>query len=151
MAQEKTFYLDVQYNNLNHPSWMLADPTLVDPTVANALIMGEFMQLDANFKLIRGTVGDKPQYALFVEKGRSDNQASRGKVTVLAGGSYIGNTKVFTGTLALNAKVEVGSFTHTDGVTRSGLQAVTTGAVLGWVIRTAANNNDFLKFFQVLV
>lgn len=146
----KTFFLDTSWAKLDRKSFSLADSTLVLPETANYLIDGEFLELDATGKLIRGT-GTGPQYAFHIDRGATDVQIAR-KTSVLYGGSYTGNTKVFEATPSFKDKLEVVSASY-EGQTRSVLQTHAGGAkeVIGWVLMVASANNDFLKFFQALV
>lgn len=129
----------------------LTDRTLLNPNNANPLEMGEFLQFDASFKLIRGD-GTVPAFAFFDEKGRSDTQAI-GKVTVLLLGHYMADTYVFNNGAppALGAKLMVDTVTNAarNLVAKSGLNTHGGGdLILGYVLRTAATNNGYLRFLH---
>lgn len=146
----KTFYLETPWTKLDRKSYPLADSALVLPDSADYIINGEFLELDATGKLIRGT-GTGPQFAFHIDRGATDVQIAR-KASVLSGGSYVANTMVFAATPSFKDKLEVVSATYA-GQTRSVLQTHAGGSkeVIGWVLMEAASNNEYLKFFQALV
>lgn len=114
----------------------LADATLLNPNVANPLIDGEWLTLDANYKLERasGTLA-KRSWQVFAERGRYDTQAI-GKTTVLFNGDYEAETSVYTSTgLAVGDFLVVGDVT-VGGLTRKGLIELPTGAGSYWVVGT---------------
>ncbi len=71
-----------------------ADPTLLNPNNANPLYDGEWLEIDSNYKLARGS-GEavNVSYVLFAERGRYDTQAI-GKVPVLFMGGFEAETKI---------------------------------------------------------
>jgi hypothetical protein len=139
---------DVQ--SLRRRDFPVADRTLVNPTNANPLMDGEFMNLNASYQLIRGANGSLG-FGLFVEKGRFDVQAI-GKVTVLMGGTYEADTRVFTASgLTLGGKLQISASVTVDTLTKSGLANYSSGEVVGYVTRLPANNGGKLRFLQTLV
>lgn len=128
----------------------LADKTLANPTGTNPLIDGEFVNLDANYHLIRGANGTVG-WAVFAERGRFDVQ-SIGKVPVLFAQSYEADTRVFTSAgLTLGGKLQISASVTVDGQTKSGLANYSSGEVIGYVTRLPANNGGRLRFLQTLV
>lgn len=133
--------------------WPLADTALAKPSTPTALFEGEFLFPDSAYKLVRASTAGKG-FALFMEKGRYDVQAVSGtRTTVLAGGTYEADTKIYTAAglahgsdLQLDAAVDIG-----DGVTRTGLKNWVSGVVIGFVTRLPATNGQKLRFFQTLV
>lgn len=74
------------------------DPTLLNPLNANPLLDGEFLEINANYKLARGSSEQaKPAWQVWAERGRYDTQAI-GKTTVLFIGGYEAETSVYTST-----------------------------------------------------
>lgn len=145
------FELVTEVQALLRRDFSVADPTLVNPNNANPLMDGEFMNLDSAYKLIRAA-SLSMGFALFVERGRMDVQAIR-KATVLFGGTYEADTRVFTtaGITAVGQKVEISAAVTVDTLTKSGLKIFTTGEVVGYVTRLPANNGGRLRFLQILV
>jgi hypothetical protein len=143
----KTFRLISPVQGLERRDFTLADSTLLNPNNANPLEMGEFLELDANYQLIRGT-GSALAFALFTEKGRSDTQAL-GKALVLFLGSYEAETLIFntSSSPALGADLEVATVTY-DSLNKSGLQTKAGGLSIGRVTRTSASNGGYLRFIQ---
>lgn len=131
----------------------LHDRTLLQPTNANPLVMGEFVQFDAAFKLVRGD-GSVPAFAVYDESGRSDTQAI-GKATVLLLGHYMADTYVFDNATppTLGAKLMVDTVTNAAKslTNKAGLKIHGGGAdlVLGYVLRTAATSpGNYLRFLH---
>jgi len=146
---------------VNRQDFVVSDRALMDFESAAplALVMGEWLTLDATYKLARAANPGIPPgpWCLFMELGRSDGQAiADGKLDVLFQGGYWAETKVFnTGAApALGAALEVANVTPT-GITgtRSGLQTHAGGAnpVIGYVTKLAADNGGWLQFQQTLV
>lgn len=153
MATVQTFKLVTAVQGLYTPDFEVNDPNYVVPGHADAIIMGEFVEINASYKLIPGA-GTALQYAVWAEEGRSDVQAIR-QLPIIQIGGYIADTLIFnTGAApALGAKLEVDNSLTYGGRTVSGLQTHAGGAkqVIGYVLRTAASNNDYLRFQQNLV
>jgi hypothetical protein len=144
------FELVTEVQGLLRRDFPVADRTLVNPNNANPLMDGEFMNLDSSYKVIRG-VDSSFGMALFVERGRMDVQAI-GKATVLMGGAYEADTRVFTTTsLALGCKLQISASVSVDSLTKSGLALYSSGEVIGYCTRLPANNGGKLRFFQTLL
>lgn len=97
----------------NHP---LADPSLVNPLNAVALVDGEWLTFDANKKLVRaadiatlGTAGSagrasQRSYPLWSERGRTDIQAMAGKKPpIIESGEWEADTRLFDATAVCGA------------------------------------------------
>jgi len=144
------FELVTEVQGLLRRDFTVADRTLVNPNNANPLMDGEFMNFDTSYRLIRGVDGTFGM-ALFVERGRMDVQAI-GKATVLMGGSYEADTRVFTTTsLTLGCKLQIDAAATVDSLTKTGLKLFASGEVIGYCTRLPANNGGRLRFFQTLV
>lgn len=137
----------------------LADPTLADPQNPEALVDGEWCQVDGNKKLARaasiasaGTAATVPSYPVWDEKGRTDNQALGGRnKTVIYLGSWEFDTNIFLATsMVHNGLVSVSSL-DIDGVTYCGLVANGTlgtpgaGITVGMITRLPAVNKGLLR------
>lgn len=147
MATVQTFKMVTEVLSVCRRDFEINSVNFVDPEHADVILMGEYVELNAAYKLIRGTGGDYPQFPVFVEKGRSDIQAIR-MLTVLFGGHLEADTLIFEGTPALGAKLEVDAAVDYNGKTVSGLKTWSAGYVAGYVTRTAASNNDYLRFIR---
>lgn len=147
------FELVTEVQGLLRRDFPVADRNLVNPNNANPLMDGEFMNLDSAYRLVRGANGSFGM-PLFVERGRMDVQAI-GKVTVLMGGAYEADTRVFTAAgLALGGRLMISAAVTVDTLTKSGLvvhSASATDEIVGYVTRLPANNGGKLRFFQTLV
>lgn len=140
------------WDKLTRPNLEVADTQILNPesTTPLALIGGEWLQEDANYKLIRAidTGGSllRPSFACIEWRGDYGVQAAR-KIAVLMHGSYTADTVVFDSVLTtLGGKLQVGPVTFNG--TRSGLIAGTSGFTIGYVTRVAANNGGRLRFIQ---
>lgn len=122
----------------------LANPALLNPNNANPLLDGEWLQLDANYKLARGADGSGtheaivPSWQLFAERGRYDTQAI-GKAPILMSGPYEAECKIcdLTGaTVGLPLVVQDVTF---QSLTRRGLKVLGAGTgehlIFGFVTR----------------
>ena len=117
-----------------------ADAANLAPLAANALVDGEWLELNSSYQLTRGTgEGANPAvYPLFVERGRYDTQAIS-KVTVLMLGMYEAETIIAdTTSMVVGSAITVNDVTI-GGVSRravklkSGSSAV---SVVGFVTKT---------------
>lgn len=126
----------------------VADTDLVKPSNANPLMDGEFMNLDANYKLVRAATAEHG-WALFMEKGRFDVQAL-GKTMILFAGSYEADTRVFTtaGITTTGQALQISDAVTVDSLTKTGLKIWASGVEMGRVTRLPANNGGLLRFFQ---
>lgn len=147
----RTFRLKSTHVGLLMKSKRVSNADLLDFTSANPLEMGEWVTIDANDDLARcANPGVTPgPFVVYNEKGRSDTQGigGRGKTTVIMGGTFIGETKIFEGAPVLGADLEAADVNYGAPVlVKSGLQTWTAGTVIGHVLRTAASNNGWLQF-----
>ena len=139
---------DVQ--SLHRRDFYMADRTLLNPNNANPLIDGEFVNLDTAYNLVRGA-DSSLGFAVFTERGRFDVQAI-GKASILMGGTYEADTRVFAATgLTLGGRLQVSASVTVDSLTKSGLANFSTGEIVGYVTRLPANNGGKLRFLQTLV
>lgn len=139
------FTLISELQTLTRRDFPMEDPTLLQPLNANPLVDGEFLQLDANYKLARAAAGvggtkEDPWFnlfPLFSERGRYDTQAI-GKGTILMLGMYEAETMVVnTAGLAVGDPLTVQDVTY-GGLTRRGLAKKVAAAgvvVVGYVSR----------------
>ena len=96
--------------------------------------------------------------AIYGENGDLVRQARSqiGKVTVLMGGTYEADTRVFTaaGITAVGQRLMISAAVTVDTLTKSGLivhDGTATKEIVGYVTRLPANNGGKLRFMQTLV
>lgn len=146
----------------------LADPSLADPLNAVALVDGEWLTLDANYKWIRastiGAIGNTAtirSFLCFNERGRSDRLGMADKkTTALFRGEYEGDTRVYDAAAAVGnngaaiatvmqplkvATIVIGGRNFSGLV---GCTSATTDAVVGYVTRLPASNGGKLRFIS---
>lgn len=113
---------------LQRRDFYVADPTLLNPNNTNPLLDGEWLEIDTNYKLARGTGTQAgPAWQLFAERGRYDTQ-SIGKVPVLFMGGYEAETKIVTLTsIIVGSALEVADVSI-GGQNRRGLVLAGTGS-----------------------
>lgn len=121
--------------------------SIVNPNSANPLVLGEWLELNSSYQMVRGTVDGAtvPSWAVFGERGRTDMQAL-GKAPMLYLGPYEAQTKVMDSTgITLGEGLMVGDVTY-GGLTRRGLKQNAAGFVVGYATRLPADNNGYLRF-----
>lgn len=142
----QTFKLFTDLTQVIRRDFALADPTLLRADNANPLYMGEWVQLDSNYKLVRSD-GSVPAFAFFVERGRSDTQAI-GKATVLFLGGYEAETLIYTATsINVGSPLEVSASVSYDTLTKSGLK-IGDGTQLTVGYCTKIVSGGALRFIQ---
>ena len=149
------FKLVSEFQTIHRRSFELADTTILNPNNANPLIDGEWLQLDGNYKMARGTGpggAAEPSYCYFGEQGRYETQAI-GKGPFLYMGEYEADTKVFDSsglsTTVVGEAMMVDDVTY-GALTRKGLKlASSTNYIVGRTTRLSASNNGFLRFRTV--
>lgn len=128
----------------------LATEPFLSPMAANRLFVGEWMELSGGEprKLLRAT-GATPSWVLYTPSGSTDSQTLK-QVTIIKGGSYEADTKVFTaGAIVVGSQLKVDDVTI--GVaTKSGLVlhagAADTDFVVAYADVLAVDNNGYLRF-----
>ena len=115
-------------------------PAQLNPTNANPLLDGEFVQINSSYQVSRGSAGEVhvPTYPVFTEQGRYDTQAL-GKVDILFLGGFEAETDLYTAAgLAVGSPLMVTDVTY-GGLTRKALALAAGGGathtVVGWVTR----------------
>ena len=146
----------------------VADPTLVNPINALALVDGEWLTLNSSYQLLRastvgaiGNVATALSFPLFAERGRYDTQGIAGtKMPVLFLGSYEFDTRVFDASVAVGggalitavlqplkvATVGIGGRNYSGLVGHGG--AADTSPIRGYVTRLPASNGGKLRFIS---
>lgn len=141
----------------------LADKTLANPLNAVALVDGEWMVINSDYKMVRastiGSVGDEAtarSYPLWAERGRYDMQAL-GKAPLLWLGSWEFDTRIFDAAATPGsgaaitavdqplkvATITLGSRNYTGIVGHGG--SGDSAIVVGYVTRLPANNGGKLR------
>lgn len=144
------------FDRLNIQNLEVADTDLLNPgsTTPVPLIDGEFVQVDANFKYVRGVTANfaQPSFATVEWRGDQGVQASR-KLAAVVGSSYWADTIVWDGSPALGDALEMATLNNArfGSVDRAGLRTATTGLVLGFAMRLPGSNGGRLRFVQTLV
>lgn len=148
--------------------FVLADPTLADPTNAVALVDGEWMTLNAAYRIVRAAdiaTPDDPallrSFPLWAERGRYDVQAmANRKMPVLFAGSYEFDSRIFDAAAVVGAgaaitavlqplkvaTITIGARNYCGLVGHGG--AADANPVVGHVTRLPANNGGKLRFLQ---
>lgn len=151
----------------------LADPTLAQPLNSLALVDGEWMTLNSNYKILRaadvtvlGTAGAAGRatvksFPLWAERGRYDVQAIAGtKMPVLFMGHYEFDTRIFDATAVVGsgaavttvmqalkvATIALGGRNYCGLVGHGG--SADTAPVIGYVTRLPASNGGKLRFIS---
>jgi hypothetical protein len=145
----------------------LADPNLADPLNSLALIDGEWLVLNADFKLVRaadiaaaGNLAASTSWVNFMERGRYDRRAlSQTKNTIIQLGDYIADTRIYDASATYGgagvvidtvmqplkvASIDIGGKIVCGLVGHGG--AADTDPIVGRVLRLPANNGGKLMF-----
>jgi hypothetical protein len=134
----------------------VADVQLLNPNSVSPvpLIDGELVFVDSTYKWARATDATKPSFFTIEDRGDYGVQASRKLSAIMGGGAFECDTIVYdTGLTTLGAGVGQGTVNNTlsGSVNRSGLVAVSTNVLIGYITRLPANNNGLLRIIQTLV
>lgn len=146
----------------------LADPTLANPLNAAALVDGEWMILNTDYRLARaasiagaGNAATVRSFPNWHEQGRYDRQAMAGKkTTILFRGEWEFDTRIFDAALVVGggaaittvmqalkvSSITIGSRNFTGIVGHGG--AADTNPVVGYVTRLPANNGGKLRMMS---
>lgn len=144
-----------------------ADPTLLLPYNAEALVDGEWMVINSDNKVVRAadvtTVGDAAttiSFPWWVEKGRTDVQAIQ-KGTLIVMGQYIFNTRIYDGksniggsgnpaitTMLQPVKVATVQLAGRNYVGLVGSSYNDNSPVVGYVFRLPQSNGGKLRFIS---
>jgi len=125
------------------------DPTLLDPTEADAIVQGEWLRRDTTTgKLVRATAGtQKNIMQVWTQKGDFSAQAI-GKCSVIQQHPYEAETDMFDpgGTFAIDTELAVETMTI-DGVSRAGLAVAAAGeAVIAICTKPPQANGGKLRY-----
>ena len=155
--------------DVNRRDLPIADPTLVNPLNSIVLCDGEWVTINSNYQLVRGTAdvaAPAAGYAtvrcfpVFVERGRYDVQSmSQHKVTFLFGGFYEFDTRIFDASLTthsgaaittvmqpLKVATVVFSGRGYTGLIGHGGVGSDTDPIVGYVTRLPSSNGGQLRF-----
>lgn len=149
------FELVTELQTLTRRDFPLANPALLAPYDANAILDGEWLDLAA-YKLQRGNAETNPLvFPVHTERGRYDVQAIQ-KASVLFFGMYEAETAIYEGNLVVGDKLTVqdiaaGVFTGKRGLKKA--TAATAGAVVVGIVSKAAANGRvrFVHFGNQIV
>lgn len=160
------FKLISEFQTIHRRPFGLAVPATLKPSNVRPLVDGEFLQLDAAYKMARGgnnsagaadeDIADVPSFAFFAESGRSDTQAVE-KGPFLFGNFYEADTIIMDaaaagGISAVGQALFVGDV-DIGGIVRRGLMGALgtpagTEKVVGYVTRLPASNRGYLRFIR---
>lgn len=151
------FELVTELQTLTRRDYSSADETILNPLNVRPLVEGEWLNIDANYKLARlgdnnsGTAdeGTDPNvYPVHTERGRYDVQAIK-KINVLQFGMYEADTQIVdTTSILLGSAVTVQDVT-VGGIVRRGLKLATAGAgrvVVGYVSKLFTSGPTRIRF-----
>jgi hypothetical protein len=144
------FVLVTELQTLTRRDFTVASGALLNPFNANPLVDGEFLAIDANYQLARGSgEGTDPNvFPVHTERGRYDTQAI-GKANVLMLGMYEAETEIYDSTgLVLGGALTVQDVTI-GGLVKRGLklEGVTAGRVrVGFVTKLMTGKVRFVHF-----
>jgi hypothetical protein len=147
----------------------LADAALADPDNALALIDGEWVTIDANYRWVRAadvTADDEEatvrSFPVWHERGRYDRRAMSGaKTTALFRGEYEFDTRVYDATVALGsgaaittimqplkvAQITIGARNYV-GLVGAGATLTDASPIVGYVTKLPASNGGKLRFIS---
>jgi hypothetical protein len=130
----------------------MADVTLLDPTVANSLVSGEWVERNTAGKAVRVTaVSSKLPLQVWTEKGDTVAQAI-GKVAVLQLHGYEADTDMYDSLgsyVAGVTELTVDDFAI-SGVTRAALKVAASGNMVHAIaIKAPADNGGKLRFQKI--
>lgn len=144
------FRLRSEVQTLTRRDFSLVDTTLLTPTNANPLEMGEWLMLNSTtYQLVRSD-GSLPSWVCFTEKGRSDTQAI-GKVTTLFLGTYEAETLIYTvGALAVGSALKCDAGVSYLSLNKAGLiqhgGGGDTDHIIGYVMQITSGS--YMRFIQ---
>lgn len=147
------FKLVTPFIDLGVRAFSFADPDILKPSNINPLVDGEFLELNANYKLVRGAAAVAPilSFAYFLEQGAYTAQGlGKGPVLMLHG--YEADSMIFAsgGSFAYGTPLAIGDVTIGTVTKRGLVNVVTPGTdhVVGYVTRAPANNKGWLRFLR---
>lgn len=160
------FELVTELQTLTRRDFPLADATLLAPVGANPLLDGEFLELDANYKLARNAAiaghtqvggtneGANPLvFPVHTERGRYDTQAI-GKVNILMLGMYEAETKIVDTTgLVVGDSLTVQGITIGGVAGKRGLKKQVAAAgviIVGYVSKVLTGKVRFVHYANQL-
>jgi hypothetical protein len=142
----------------------LANPDLADPLNAVAIVDGEWLTLDTNYKWVRATditnassIASVKSFPCFSERGRSDRMGmSQKKTDAIFRGEYEFDTRIYDSAVGtaitfvmqpLKVRtITIGTRNYTGLVGHNG--SGDTDPVVGYVTKLPANNGGKLRFIS---
>lgn len=144
------FELITELQTLTRRDFPVASSSLLNPFDSNPLLDGEWLVIDTNYQLARGSgEGTDPNvFPVHTERGRYDTQAI-GKANVLMLGMYEAETKIYDSTsLVLGSPLTIQDVTI-SALTKRGvkLEGSTSGRVrVGFVTKLLTGKVRFVHF-----
>lgn len=136
----------------------LAEKTLADPLNSIALVDGEWLVINTDYKLVRATdittLGNnatQTSYVLFAERGRYDVRAmAETKMPILFMGEYEADTRIYDATgittpgqPLMVQTIAIGTRNYSGLVAHTGVNPI-----VGRVTRLPASNGGKLRFIR---
>lgn len=128
----------------------------LNPYDARPYDIGEWLHLDANYRLTRGgdnvagTIDEDlfPAFPFYLERGRTDMQAiANGRATVLWSGTFEAETDLVNAGIALHDPLTVQDV-NDGGIVRRGLGTAAAGLVIGYCTRVISATR--IRFIRTL-
>ncbi len=144
------FELVTELQTLTRRDFYLANSALLNPFDSNPVLDGEWLVIDSDYKLARGSgEGTDPNvFPVHTERGRYDTQAI-GKVNVLMLGMYEAETKIYDSTsLVVGSPLTVQDVTI-SALTKRGLKLDASGSGrvrVGFVTKLLTGKVRFVHF-----
>lgn len=144
------FKLRSEVQTLTRRDFSLVDSTLLQPTNANPLEMGEWLMLNSSSYALVRSDGSLPSWVMYAEKGRSDTQAI-GKTPVLFLGTYEAETLIYTATsLVVGSALKCDAGVSYLSLNKAGLVIHGGGGdtdhIIGYVMQVVSGG--YLRFIQ---
>lgn len=147
------FKLVSEFQTIHRRPFELMDSTILNPTVTNPLIDGEWLELDTTlYQMKRGSSNPAtvPSYAYFAEQGRYEVQAIKKGPFLYMGWFEADTTVMLSTSIVVGSPLEVADVDMGGGIMKRGLVLRTSGFTVGYATRIPSNNGGYLRFIRGL-
>lgn len=150
------FELITELQTLTRRDFTVADSNILKPLSTLPLVEGEWLEIDSNYKLARGTGTSPASFIVHTERGRYDTQ-SIGKTNVLFAGQWEGETSMIEGaigTFVPGHMLKLAAITSGPNTGRVGIKICTagvpvTGDVVVGVVTKANATTGKVRFLHM--
>jgi hypothetical protein len=150
------FELITELQTLTRRDFPVEDVTILKPISSLPLVEGEWLELNANYHLQRGTGASPASFIVHTERGRYDTQAI-GKTNVLFAGQYEGETTMFEGVIGsfvpghmvVLAPITAGPNTGRVGIKDAGAGGAAAGSVVVGVVTKVNGSSGKVRFLHM--